>query len=201
MGLVKKLQQQFEHPTGNTGKLVGWLMHKSNKKLDDWMIENAQIQPSHHVLEIGYGTGRTLYTLAQRATTGTIHGIDHSQLMFQMSSDRCREYIQQNRVRISKGTMWEVSFPRHSFHLVYGINVHFFFQQPIHEFARIRQCLKPGGRMVLVFQPRWVKSETELFNLAKLTRQQVERAGFSPVIVELRQMKPVGAIYVEGISS
>lgn len=200
MGLVKKLQQQFEHPTGSTGKLVGWLMHKHNKKLDDWMMERTPILPSHHILEIGYGTGRTLHTLAQRATTGTIHGIDHSQLMYQISSDRCREYILANRVRLNRANLGDASFPAQSFHLVYGINVHFFWSQPIQEFARIRQWIKTGGRLVLVFQPRWIKSETELFNLAKLTRQQVEKAGFNPVMVELREMKPVGGIYIEATS-
>lgn len=196
MGLKQAFAKQFELPSGNLGRVAAWLMSVSNKEKNQWLIDKLNIQPGNQLLEIGYGTGEVINQLASTENTAFIAGIDHSQLMYKVAAKR--NAMHRNKVSLHWGDVWSIPYSTDYFDIIFGSNVHFFWKRPMHEFDFLQRFLKPGGRMVMVFQPRWIKSEMELIAEMQRVKEYFQEAGFKRIKLEVRAMKPVDCIYIEG---
>lgn len=197
MNLREKLSKQFEKPSGNLGKIVGWMMSASNKEMLKWMIEKMKVSATDNVLEVGYGTGNAIYAIAGKLTTGHVEGIDHSELMYRSARKKNSLYIANQKVRLHIGNVLSVQH-KNSFDIICGSNVHFFWKNPVEELIKLHSLLKPRGRIVLSFQPRWVKSEEEVRLLASILEEQFQYSGFGNVEVDYKTIKPVTCVYISG---
>jgi trans-aconitate methyltransferase len=198
MTLKQAIYRQFGQPSGIPGRVAGWLMAVKNRGRSNWTVTKLNSQPTDYILEIGYGPGVTFKQLAKRLTTGFIGGIDHSKEMFGQATRRNMAYIQKEKARLECGTVTELTYPKNYFDIIFGSNVHFFWTNPVDEFQRLYDYLKPQGRLVMVFQPRWAKSETQVRDIAEKTRFQYEKAGFTNVELDFKKMFPVTCIYISG---
>jgi ubiquinone/menaquinone biosynthesis C-methylase UbiE len=198
MGLKRTLFKQFSKPTGNLGRFVGWLMSFKNKDRSDWTYENLKLKPTDILLEVGYGPGVTIKKVADHLTTGFIAGIDHSEIMLDQASRKNRKHIESKKVKLECGTVWDLKYPENYFDTVFGSNVHFFWKNPMDEFKKLVSLLKPNGRLVMVFQPRWTQTEDEVKEVAAKTKKQYEDTGLTSIEVDFKKMKPVTCIYISG---
>ena len=144
------------------------------------------------------GPGVTLRKIAKELTTGSISGIDHSDIMYNQATKRNKKYIKNKTAELKCGTVWNSNYSENYFNLIYGSNVHFFWENPIKEFQKLYSFLKPDGKLVMVFQPRWAESEDHVKKIADKTKRQYEEAGFHNIEIDFKQMKPVTCIYVSG---
>ena len=192
------LYRQFHQPTGYTGKLAGWLMTARNKARSDWTVEQLNIQPYQHILEIGYGTGRTLEEVGMKLKIGFIAGIDHSAIMCQEASRRNKRFIRQQLMQLHIGKAADLSYPPHYFHTIYGSNVHFFWKEPQYEFMQLARLLKTGGRLVMVFQPGWANNDEDVKLAAEKIKKQYLEAGLVDVQLEFKDMDAVTCIAATG---
>jgi ubiquinone/menaquinone biosynthesis C-methylase UbiE len=200
MGLKQIIIKQFGKPTGTFGRFVGWLMSFKNNDRVEWTYEKLQLRPTDTLLEIGYGPGVTLKKVANSLTSGFIAGIDHSEIMLEQASRRNKEHIENAKVRLECGTVWDLKYPKNYFDTIYGSNVHFFWKNPAEEFRQLVTLLKPGGRLVMVFQPRLAKAKTddEIKQVACKTKQQYEEAGLMNIEIDFKKMSPMTCIYISG---
>lgn len=198
MELKQHLMKQFRKPAGNLGKVVGWVMSANNIDRALWTVRKLRFKPSDHLLEVGYGPGSTVKLIAERLTSGTILGIDHSATMLKMAAKKNRSFINQKKVALKQGVVQDMEDSDMDFDIIYGSNVHFFWKNPVEEFRILYQHLKPGGRLAMVFQPRWAKSETQVREIAETTRQQYLDVGFGNIELDFKSMKPVTCISVIG---
>ncbi len=206
MGLKQSIIEQFGKPTGNFGGFVGWLMSIKNKDRAGWTFEKLQLKPTDILLEVGYGPGSTLKRLADNLTTGFVAGIDHSEVMFKQASNRNKKYIESNKAKLECGTVWDLKYSENYFDTIFGSNVHFFWKTPLDEFKKLVSLLKPNGRLVMVFQPRWtsraeIKSaliEDEIRQIADKIKKQFEDVGLTNIEIDFKKMKPVTCIYISG---
>jgi len=198
MGIRELINQQFEKPSGGLGRLAGWLMSLSNRQKNEWLISKINPQPGEHLLEIGYGNGDVIEVLAGSMHNSFIAGIDHSSLMYRQAIRNNKKHISGNKVALHLGTVWELDYPPHSFDVIFGSNIHFFWKNPEKEFKVLRELLKPGGRLLMVFQPRWIKSADELRRFAEKTLREYYLAGFQQIDLDYRPMRPVTCIAVTG---
>ena len=198
MGLKQIINGQFKKPTGWLGHLVGWSMSFKNNDRANWTFENLRLKESDNLLEIGFGAGVTLNKVAKDLTTGFIAGIDYSEIMLKQASKRNKIYIKRGKVKLEYGTVWDLKYPENYFDTIYGSNVHFFWEDPVNEFRHLVKLLKPGGRLIMVFQPRWAKSENEVKQVAEMTKKQYEEIGLTNIEVDFKKMSPVMCIYVCG---
>jgi cyclopropane fatty-acyl-phospholipid synthase-like methyltransferase len=77
MSLQQFIAAQFRQPTGWFGSLgMTRLMNRVNRKIADRTIDLLELDPAHHVLEIGFGGGVALSLLTPRLTAGGISGVD-----------------------------------------------------------------------------------------------------------------------------
>jgi ubiquinone/menaquinone biosynthesis C-methylase UbiE len=104
------------------------------------------------VLEIGFGPGTDI-ARANRAAA-FVAGVDHSEAMLRLASQRNREAIREGRVELKLGAAAQLPYLGARFDCVFAINNAQFWKdlpKPLGEIARV---LKPGGRVLLAVQPR-----------------------------------------------
>ena len=196
--MIANLYSTFRQPTGYTGKLANYLMSLKSKQRSDLIIEQLNIQPYQHILEVGYGAGNTLQEVARKLKVGFLAGIDHSVPMYQLAYRRNKRFIQQQLLQLHIGELNELSYPPHYFHSIYGSDIHFFLQEPQLEFMRLSSLLKSRGRLVMVFQPRAARNEDAVRQAGEKIREDYLAAGLTDIRIEYRNMYPVTVIAATG---
>lgn len=164
----------------------------------DWTLEQLNILPYQHLLEIGYGQGRVTQAVARKLKTGFIAGIDCSVAMYQRAHKRNRRAIEQQLLQLHVGNLYELPYPAHYFHTIYGTNAHMSWRDPQMEFIRLAGLLKNGGRLVMILQPQWPRQE-------KLIRESVEKieedylaAGLTDIRIRYKDTDPITSVAVTG---
>jgi ubiquinone/menaquinone biosynthesis C-methylase UbiE len=198
MGLKQEINKQFGNPVGNLGRFVGWLMSIKNRDRAKWTIEKLNFKTTDYILEIGYGSGASFKVVADQLKSGFIAGIDHSPIMLEQATKKNRENIDGKKAEIKCGTVWDLDYPEEYFDIIFGSNVHFFWKNPTKEFQKLYSFVKQDGRLIMVFQPRWTKSEEQVKEVAEETKKQYEEAGFNNIDIGFKPMKPVTCIYISG---
>ena len=148
MGLWISLAQQFRQPSGFLGLLVGFLL-RINRGGIDWTIEQLDIQPTDHVLEIGFGPGYGIRRAASLAARGRVAGVDFSQAMLQQATRRNAEAIDAGLVELCLGDATALLYPGDTFHKAFATNVVYFWKAPLANLQELHRVLKSGGRLAL----------------------------------------------------
>jgi ubiquinone/menaquinone biosynthesis C-methylase UbiE len=184
-------------PAFNLGRLTSCLPGQQSYT-SDWTLEQLNILPYQHLLEIGYGQGRTTQAVARKLKTGFIAGIDCSVAMYQRAWKRNRRAIEQQLLQLHVGNLYELPYPSHYFHTIYGTNAHLSWKDPQMEFIRLAGLLRSGGRLVMILQPQRPRQE-------KLIRENVERieedylaAGLTDIRIRYKDTDPVTSVAVTG---
>jgi ubiquinone/menaquinone biosynthesis C-methylase UbiE len=148
MGLWHGLAQQFRQPAGLLGRLIGFLF-RINREGIDWTINLLEIQPTDHVLEIGFGPGHGIQRAASLATQGRVAGVDFSQTMLEQATDRNAVAIDAGLVELCLGDATALLYPENTFHKAFATNVIYFWKDPLAYLRELHRVLKPGGRVAL----------------------------------------------------
>jgi SAM-dependent methyltransferase len=88
--------RQFHRPTGLSGRVAGWIManRPSNVHRNRWTVDLLNLEPSDHVLEIGFGPGLAIQQVARLVPRGHVVGVDHSPLMVKHAGHRNQSAVQ-----------------------------------------------------------------------------------------------------------
>jgi SAM-dependent methyltransferase len=107
MSLIGTVYRQFHHPKGVLGRLAGWIIanRPSNIERSRWTVNLLNLQPTDHVLEIGFGPGLAIQQVARLVPTGHVVGIDHSALMVQQAGRRNQAAIEARLVDLKLGSL------------------------------------------------------------------------------------------------
>lgn len=192
------MMRQAERPSGLSGRIAMWMWDRMNKDVSEWTLEKLEIKSTDRILEVGYGSGYTLGKVAARLRTGVIAGIDHSQLMYRIACRRNQFHLAHHKAVLRCGVLDDFSYHGMYFDVIYGTNVHFFWDRPAHQFEKLRLLLKPGGRLHIIFQPLQAKNDWDLMRRANECKHYIEAAGFSAVKLEIKKAEPVAMICITG---
>jgi trans-aconitate methyltransferase len=148
------LAQQFGHPRGLLGAVVGRGMARGNAELSRWVVQQAK--DHHHgvvrrVVELGPGPGIGLEALLAQFEEAQVWGVDLSSAMLSQSRKRNRSAIAAGRLTLLEGgtSALRASEP---VDIVMANHVVYFWQDPAAELAQIRGILRPGGFLALGYQ-------------------------------------------------
>jgi ubiquinone/menaquinone biosynthesis C-methylase UbiE len=201
MELRQVLNQQFGNPEGRLGSLVGWSMALKNRERNNWAVEKMNIRPDDKILEIGFGPGYALKLISGMLVNGSIVGVDRSEAMYNQAFKRNSEGILNRKIELLHGSAWDIMYPDNSFDKIFAINVHFFWEEPEEELKRLKDLLKTGGKLCLIFQPRWAKSEQHVKQIAADTEYRMIKTGFRVDELAFKKMSPVTCVYLCGIKT
>jgi ubiquinone/menaquinone biosynthesis C-methylase UbiE len=169
-----------------------------NKTLTEWTIDQLNVQPYQHILEAGYGTGYTLSEVARKLKIGFLAGIDESVDMYSKAYSRNKKLIARQLLQLHIGSIYDIAYPHHYFHTIYGTNAHVNWTAPALGFRKLASHLKTDGKLVMVFQPSRKSSDKDVRLYAEKISHDFLEAGLVNVDVSFRDLHPVTGISVSG---
>ena len=194
--MLNSIFSQFSHPRGLLGEVVGWIMFRNNQERIAWAVSLLDIHPAARILEIGFGPGNAVQTMAALTPKGLVAGIDISDVMHRQASRRNAEAIRAGRVELRQASVASLPYLDATFDTVFSSNNFQFWPDPAKNLQEVRRVLNPNGTLAIVLQPRWAKTDDEVRAIARQTADQLSAAGFRPVRVEYKAMKPMMAFCV-----
>lgn len=144
--------RQARHPKGLFGRFfMSRIFNKGNVRLNGFVRECLDLRNGEKALEIGYGTGFLIQSLADKGDACEIHGIDSSAAMADLARKKNREHIRAGRVCLRHGNFDGEPYAPGSFDCVFTVNTIYFWKTPEQTLEKIHGMLKPGGRLVIGF--------------------------------------------------
>jgi ubiquinone/menaquinone biosynthesis C-methylase UbiE len=160
-----------------------WLVRPEREAEEhpDQALDLLKIQKGSTVADIGAGAGYFTLRLAERVgPSGVVYGEDIQPGMLDLLRKNMRKRRLTN-VRAVLGTIDDPKLPKESLDLVLLVDVYHEFSEPEKMLERIRESLKPGGRLVLLeyrAEDPAVPIRPEHKMTVKQVRDEVEPEGF-----------------------
>jgi len=126
-------------------------MIRENREANEWTLGLLKVQPTDHVLEVGFGPGVAIQSLARIVTVGRIAGIDSSETMVRMAARRNAAAIAAGRVELKCGDAGVLPYETKQFNKVLAVNVIYFLPDPHTAVKEMHRVMKPGGDLAMFF--------------------------------------------------
>ena len=191
--LALAIGSQFRQPRGFAGWLVGWEMalRSSNRQRNVWAVGLLGVEPTDHVLEIGFGPGIAIRALSRRATQGLGCGVDHSAVMVRLATRRNADAVRAGRVDLRLGSAEHLPAFAEPFDKVLAVNTMGMWREPEAVFQALRRLMRPRGRIAIVSQPRCPGATAETTVAAGRERAaRLTAAGFTRIRSDTLALKP-----------
>jgi SAM-dependent methyltransferase len=191
--LAAIISGQAAAPHGLLGRLIGRIWVAETAAVNDTAVDLLDPQPDEHVLEIGFGPGRTIQRLTRRAAHVT--GVEVSATMLGAARHRNRAAIRAGRARLVCGDGITLPLRDDTADAALAVHTLYFWPQPPSTLAELARVLRPGGRLVLAFrdtaQPAPRRFDPRIYHLrsAADVARMLRDAGFTDVQVH-RQPDP-----------
>jgi ubiquinone/menaquinone biosynthesis C-methylase UbiE len=188
--------EQARKPAGLFGRFVmSIIFDQGNAFLNGFVNELMSVQIDDRIIEIGFGTGKLIYKMAQKIETGLIEGVDFSNTMVSIAQKRNKKNIANGKVTIIEGNFDEIPYEKDKFTKACSINTLYFWPKPEHTAKKIVDMLKPEGKLILGFedveQLKRRRLNKNVFHL--YTKDEVQNllinAGFSNTVSILSREK------------
>ena len=175
---ASSLTSQFACPTGLLGGGVGRLMAVKNAKMNEFAVEMLDIQPDDQALEIGFGHGRTIRMIAERAKAGFVAGVDLSDVMVRQATRYNLDLIVAGRAELCQGSVADLPYECGRFTKVLAVNNYQFWPNTELNLGEMRRVMREGGLVVICLRMNSTKrlalapgfTEDEVTDVARLVR-------------------------------
>lgn len=201
MSFREKMMKQFGNPQGLLGILAGFIMAKrtSNIERNLWAISLLEIQPENIVLEIGCGPGIAVEIIASHLTTGNIIALDHSNVMLNMAKKRNIDSAKNGKAIFHQTDIRLYESPPNSFDRIFSSNVVQFWDDPVKVFVKLKEMLKPGGRIVTNYMARQQNATSEdTLAFGRILEDYSLKAGFEHIETKILDIRPVSSCSIIG---
>ncbi len=130
-------------------------MRIANGRPNALAIAALKIEPADDILELGFGPGHAIATMAALAPFGTIHGIDQSAAMLGQARERNFGAIRAGHVFLRHGRFEELPLPDASVDKILAVNVIYFWDDAPAVVREVRRVLRPGGLVSVYATDSW----------------------------------------------
>lgn len=131
--------------------LVRVIMLGRERKLRQWMLDLAELEPGNVVIDIGCGTGTLLLAAADRVgSLGALHGVEPSAEM--AAHARHKAEARKVPLAVVEGSAKSLPYPPASFDAAFCTLVLHHLPRSMRDVAirETRRVLRPGGRAVFI---------------------------------------------------
>ena len=188
--------RQFGKPTGPAGALAGFIMatRSSNRKRNEWGVSLLDVKSGARVLEIGCGPGLALDAICRSTSAACVVGVDHSALMVANARKRVERHIESGRADVLEADAAHLPFPKMDFDRILTVNAYAFWRTIPGAIEGVLALLKPGGRLVIVHQPRGRDiTDQACRRFASTATDTLSAAGFANVRTAFLPLSPIVA--------
>ena len=148
------IARQASCPTGLLGRFLARIMAAETATANEKALALLACRPDDHVLEIGFGHGRTLARVATFVPLGFVAGVDVSEEMVRMATARNQRFIKEGRVEVQRADSAQIPYPDACFDRVYAMHTLYFWADPRVHLREMYRVMKDGARIVLGFRSR-----------------------------------------------
>jgi SAM-dependent methyltransferase len=145
---------QLRNPRGVAGSIVGWLMACINDEPNRLAIDALDPSPTETVLELGFGPGWGLRTIAARARGARVYGVDQSARMLEQAKRINEVAVSRGRMVLVQGAFSPLPWIDEMFHKVLLVNALYFFDSDGRDISEVYRVLRSGGRLVIYVTSR-----------------------------------------------
>ncbi len=174
-------------------------MARSTGFRNAWIISLLDIQHDDHILEVGFGPGMVIHSIAAIATEGFVAGVDASLLMVLQATKRNEEAIRDGRVQLLQGSALTLPFKDATFDKALSINSVHIWPDSFAGVKEMQRVLKSGGLIALALQPPFARADSKVRKIGAELVELLDRAGFQQARLEFRPVKPVARVCALGI--
>jgi SAM-dependent methyltransferase len=148
------IARQASRPHGLLGRLLLGVMARETARFNDEVLDLVAPGQGAHLLEIGFGHGRTLAAVAARAPGVRLAGLDVAPTATSAAARRCRGLLAAGRLDVRVGDASALPWAEGTFDAAYAVHVLYFWPDPARALDELRRVLRPGGRLVLGYRER-----------------------------------------------
>ncbi|QBQ41781.1 methyltransferase domain-containing protein [Sphingobacterium psychroaquaticum] len=147
------MYRMFVVPEGKSGEKGAKMMVDLGDAMAREAIPFLGLGQKDRVIEIGFGPGIGLETLVKTVSQGTIVGIDPSELMHRLASERNKDSIVSGKITLIKGTVENLPFDDDYFNGAIAMDNMHFWNEPLNGLTELKRVLLPGSKLVCSFTP------------------------------------------------
>ncbi len=150
---VPRTKEQAKTTYNRLSRWYDLIAGSTEKKYRNIGLEMLDAHEGEHILEIGYGTGHCMLSLAKAVgATGHVTGIDISEGMHTITTERLTKAGLIDRADVLVGDAAQLPFPPESFDAVFMSFTLELFDTPEIPLvlAQCYQVLRPNGRIAIV---------------------------------------------------
>ena len=164
---------------------VGWKdLNVVQQERTDLLIENLQLKPTDHVVDLGAGSGYFTFRIAPLVPEGKVYAVDISEKMLTIVRAKMGKEKADNVMPILS-TETELKVPENSVDCVLIVDAYHEFSHPLEMGKSIFRTLKPGGKLVLI-EYRLEDPGIPIKRLHKMSQKQA-----------IKEIKAVGLKWLE----
>jgi SAM-dependent methyltransferase len=142
---------QAGHPSGLLGRLLLRLMVHETQGLNREVVAALSPADGDRILEVGFGHGSTLSTIAALAPRAALVGIDLSADAARFAAHRLAD-VADGRLDLRAGDSANLPWADASFDKAFSVHTIYFWPYALQNLRELFRVLRPGGRLVLGFR-------------------------------------------------
>ncbi len=148
----QEIAQLLRKPEGDAGKEMAFKMNDGNAGLVTGAINQLSLREADRVLEIGFGNGKHLKEILEKADNIKYEGVDISETMVNEANDINSVAVESKVARFQLGEVSDLPFEDDSFEKVFTCNTIYFWPAPEADIKELFRVLKPEGTLVIGFR-------------------------------------------------
>ncbi|AMW06184.1 class I SAM-dependent methyltransferase [Gemmatimonas phototrophica] len=152
--MARHAAAQLAEPRGLWGRVMGTVMNSVNADMNEQSIALLALESHEHVLEIGFGGGKTLPMLLQRVSAGRVTGMERSETMLAAARASHVPELRAGRLALVAGDASTLPWSDATFDKVLTVNTLYFWESPVGVLTEIRRVLRSTGSLVLAYRPQ-----------------------------------------------
>jgi ubiquinone/menaquinone biosynthesis C-methylase UbiE len=141
--------RQLGNPEGEVGIAVAAWLDENNSQANAQTVARLGVEAGHHVLEIGFGSGRTARDVLAQAPDVRYTGIDISPTMVEEAARINAALVAAGRASFHLGSAERMPFADGAFDRIFSLGVIHFWVDAAGPLAEVRRVLRSGGLMLM----------------------------------------------------
>lgn len=147
------MYRMFVVPEGKIGEKGAEMMVDLGDAMASEAVAFLDLGQKDCVIEIGFGPGIGLETLAKTVSNGSVVGIDPSELMHRLANERNKNAICIGTTKLFKGTVEDLPFEDNYFNGAIAMDNMHFWNDPLKGLKELKRVLLSGAKLVCSFTP------------------------------------------------
>jgi ubiquinone/menaquinone biosynthesis C-methylase UbiE len=143
--MLKNFFLNTRKPQGIGGSMMLWSMNWGHAALARWGLRHLEIRSDSQILDVGCGGGVNIARMLKLAPSGSVSGLDYSDISVSKSVKVNRQAITAGRSEIKQGGVSQIPWRDGSFDLVTAFETVYFWPDFVGDLREVRRVLKPGG--------------------------------------------------------